>query len=215
MTLNEFFEEFKLKYDGASMGGPDLDKYEMSLFLTQAVKDFTEIAADRFEIDEDSRRIVSFLLKYHDGVISIDGPSDKKIKKYNVSLPAKMMRLLREEPSLKGCVEYPEVIVARIDEVNTFLNNSFRQPNKRKVLKIEKDKVFISVFSAVELTGYKMTYLPEITPIILEELEDDLSIEGKNVPTETILPAYVHSKLIDIAVIKAIGAIRTNGLQSR
>lgn len=215
MTLDEFFEEFKFKYDGASMGGPDLDKYEISLLLTQAVKDFTEIAVDRFEIDEDSRRIVSFLLKYHNGSISIDNTFDKKIKKYNVSLPDKMVRLLREEPSLKGCVEYPEVIVARIDEVNTFINNSFKRPNKRKVLKIEKDKSFISVFSAVELVGYKITYLPEITPIILEDLEDELSIEGINTATETILPSYVHSKLIDIAVIKAIGTVRSNGLQSR
>jgi hypothetical protein len=125
------------------------------------------------------------------------------------------MRVLREEPKLKGCIEFPEVIVARLDEVNTFMNNSFKQPNKRKVVKIEKDKSNFSVLSKIELTGYKITYLEEITPIILEDLEDGMTIEGINATSETILPAYVHDKLVDMAVTKAMLTVRSSGIQSR
>jgi len=213
MTLDEFREEFKFKYDGASEGGPDLDDYEVSLLLTQAVKDLTELAISKFEEDEDSRRLVSFLLKYHDGVISLESTTGK-IKKYKVSLPEKMMRLLREEPELKGCVSFPEVIVSRIDEINTFLNNSFKQPNKRKVVRIEKDKSFINVLSSIDLLRYRITYIPEIVPIILSDI-DDMSIEGKSEPTNTILPAYVHDKLIDIAVVRAMRTVRSSGIQSQ
>jgi hypothetical protein len=211
MTLDEFRDEFKFKYDGASMGGPDLDDYEVSLLLTQAVKDLTELAVSKFEEDEDSRRLVSFLMKYHEGAVSID-TTVGKIKKYNVTLPSKIMRILREEPELKGCVSFPEVIVARIDEINTFLNNSFKQPNKRKVVKIEKDKSTISVFSKIDLLKYKITYLPEIVPIIISDLDGE-SIEGLDVETNTILPAYVHDKLIDIAVAIAIRTVRSSGVQ--
>lgn len=216
MTLNEFRDEFKFKYDGASQGGPEMDDYEVSLLLTQAVKDLTDIAIAKFEEDEDSRRLMSFLLKYHIGVISLD-TTIGKIKKYNVSLPDKMMRILREEPELKGCVTFPEVIVARIDEVNTFLNNSFKQPNKRKVVKIEKNKNTISVLSTIELLKYKITYISEIVPIILSDLSSlgDYTIEGLDVPTNTILPAYVHDKLVDLAVARAMRTVRSSGLQSR
>lgn len=216
MTLNEFRDEFKFKYDGASQGGPDLDDYEVSLLLTQAVKDLTEAAISKYEEDEDSRRLVSFLLKYHDGIIALESTTGK-IKKYSVTLPEKIMRILREEPELKGCVSFPEVIIARIDEINTFLNNSFKKPNSRKVIKIEKDKSKINVLSSLELLKYKITYISEIIPIILSDLTElgDYSIEGMNSESETILPAYIHDKLVDLAVIKAIRTVRSSSIQSQ
>ena len=125
------------------------------------------------------------------------------------------MRILREEPSLQGCVTFPEVLPVRIDEINNMLNNSFKKPNKRKVLKIEKDKDTISVFTELVLTKYRITYIEEIVPIIIEDLPSGLSIEGIDVASETILPAFVHDKIIDIAVAKAIRTVRSSGIQSQ
>lgn len=212
MTLQEFKDEFKFKYDAASEGGPDIDDYEMSLLLTQAVKDITELAIMKFEDDEDSRRVVSFLMKYHNATITLDGTFGK-FKKYNVSLPEKIMRILREEPKLNNCIAFPEVVVSRIDEVNKLLNNSFKMPNKRKVLKIEKNKNTISVFSSEVLNSYKITYIEEVIPIIVSDLDEDLSIEGRNTESETILPAYLHGKIIDVAVALAMKTVRSSGLQ--
>jgi hypothetical protein len=213
MTLLEFVNEFRFKYDAASNGGPDIDPYEMSLMLTQAVKDITDMAVSTYEANEESRRLVAGILKYHNSTISTDISEFKKVLKYKVSLPVKLVSILREVPGLDNCTVAPEVIIARIDEVNSLLNNPFKKPNKRKVLKLERDKGFISIYATEVLRSYAITYIPEIAPIIVEDLEDDLSIEGLKSKSETNLPAFVHSKIVDVAVMKAIMATRSNSIQ--
>jgi hypothetical protein len=213
MTLLEFVNEFRFKYDAASNGGPDIDPYEMSLMLTQAVKDITDLAVSTYEANDESRRLVAGILKYHNSTISQDSTDSKQTLKYKVSLPEKLVAVLREVPSLDNCTGTPEVVVARMDEVSSLLNNPFKKPNKRKVLKLEKDKGFVSIYSTEVLKSYTITYIPEIIPIIVEDLEDDLSIEGLSSQSETNLPAFIHSKIVDVAVTKAIMATRSNSIQ--
>ena len=215
MTLEEFRNEFNFKYDAASQGGPDIDDYEMSVMLTQAVRDITQAAIESFEVNEESRRIVSHIVKYHDGTIAKIANLTPSLIKYTVSLPEKLMSIVREEPKLNNCIAIPEVVVGRLDEANSFLNNSFKKPNKRKVVRIELNKVFITVFSSEVLNAYKITYIKEIDPIIISDLDDGLSIEGLDVKHETTLPAFVHSKIIDVAVFKAISIARTNNAQKQ
>lgn len=215
MTLSEFKDEFNFKYDAASQGGPDIDDYEMSLMLTQAVRDITELAVGTYEANEESKRLMAGLLKYHNGAITKVENASKKFMEYTVSLPEKLLAILREEPKLNNCVDIPEVVVSRIDEVNTLMNNPFKKPNARKVLKIEKSKTQITVFTNEELKAYKITYVKDIDPIIVSDLDDGLSIEGLIVQHETILPAYMHHKIIDVAVMKAISIARTNTIQKQ
>lgn len=211
MTLAEFKNEFNFKYDAASQGGPDIDDYEMSLMLTQAVRDITDLAVSTYEANDDSRRLVAPLLKYHPGVVTLISTSASGIKKYSVSLPANLMSILREEPVI-GITEVPEVVVCSVDQANVLLNNPFKKPNKRKVFKVEQDKTKITVYSLLALTAYKITYVAEIEPIIVEALPFGLTIEGLSAKHATILPAFSHSKLIDLAVLKAMNAVRTSGV---
>lgn len=215
MNLEEFRNEFNFKYDAASQGGPDIDDYEMSIVLTQAVRDVTEAALENFESNEESRRIVSHIIKYHDGAIVKIANLTPSILKYTVSLPEKLMAIVREEPKLNNCIAVPEVVVGRLDEVNSFLNNSFKKPNKRKVIRIENNKAFITVFSSEILNSYRITYIKEIDPIIISDLDEGLSIEGFDAQHETTLPAFIHSKIIDVAVFKAISIVRTNNAQKQ
>ena len=215
MTLLEFREEFNFKYDAASQGGPDIDDYEMSLMLTQAVRDITELAVATYETNEDSRRLMAGLLMYHNGTIAKITNSSAGFMEYSVTLPEKLLAILREEPKLNNCVDTPLVVVSRMDEINTLLNNPFKKPNKRKVLKLEKSKTHITVFASEELESYKITYVKDIDPIVISELPTGLSIEGISTKHETILPAYMHHKIIDVAVAKTIGIVRSNGLQKQ
>ena len=215
MTLAEFKNEFNFKYDAASKGGPDIDDYEMSLMLTQAVRDITELAVSTYEANDDSRRLVAPLLKYHTGAITLIRTSYSGVKEYSVSLPAKLKSILREEPKHDGAVETIEVVVCSVDQVNILMNNPFKKPNARKVFKVEKNKDFITVFSSKVLTGYRITYVAEVEPIIVEALEFGLTIEGLNVKHATILPAFAHSKIIDLAVLKTMNAVRTSGIPDK
>jgi hypothetical protein len=215
MDLEEFRNEFNFKYDAASQGGPDIDDYEMSIVLTQAVRDLTEAALENFELNEESRRIVSHIIKYHDGAVVKISNLTPSLLKYTVSLPEKLMKIIREEPKLNNCIAVPEVVVSKLDEINTFLNNSFKKPTKRKVVKIENNKVLITVFSSEVLNAYRITYVKEIDPIIISDLDPGLSIEGLNKKQSTTLPAFIHSKIIDVAVFKAISIARTNNIQKQ
>jgi len=213
MTLSEFVNEFRFKYDAASSGGPDIDSYEMSLMLTQAVKDVTEMAINSYETNEESRRMVAGLLKYKNGVITKEDSDHPGFLKYKVSMPYNAIAIIRESPTLDNCTSTPEVVVSRLDEVNSLLNNPFKMPNKRKVLKLERDKEAITIYSREVLKHYLITYVSEIDPIIVEDLEDGLTIEGLSDESETSLPAFIHSKIIDVAVLKTIMATRSNSIQ--
>lgn len=215
MTLNEFKEEFRFKYDAASKGAPDIDDYEMSLMLTQAVRDVTELAVSTFEANEDSKRLVAPLLKYHDASLTLMETTDTGIKRYDVSLPAKVMAVLREEPKIAGSTGIIEVVVCGIDQANVLLKNPFKKPNKRRVIKTEKNNTTISVWASNVITSYRITYVAEIEPIIVEALSFGLTIEGKSAKNNTILPAFCHSKIIDLAVAKTNQAVRTNGPQGK
>jgi hypothetical protein len=152
-------------------------------------------------------------LKYHNGVISKEDSDSSNAFKYKVSLPVKLVALIRESPSLSNCAGTPEVVVARMDDVNSLLNNPFKKPNKRKVLKLERNKSFITIYSEEALTDYLITYIAEIEPIIVEDLEGDLTVEGLSEEHETNLPSFIHSKIVDVAVMKAIMATRSNSIQ--
>ncbi len=215
MTLSEFRDEFNFKYDAASQGGPDIDNYEMSLMLTQAVRDITELAVSTYEVSEESRRLLAGLLMYHNGVLVEINIGIKKFIEYSVSLPENLLAVLREEPKLKGCVDVPEVVISKIDEANSLLNNPFKRPNSRKVLRVENSKSLFTVFSLEQISSYKITYVKEIDPIIIEDLDEGMSIEGIDSQHNTILPDYIHHKIIDLAVAKTISVVRTNGKQQQ
>ena len=70
MTVAEFKNEFLFKYDAASNGGPDLNNYEISLCLTQAVKDIVKDYYDNYETNEKSKRVLAPLLKDHTSFIT-------------------------------------------------------------------------------------------------------------------------------------------------
>lgn len=209
MTLSEFKEEFNFKYDAASKGGPDIDDYEMSLMLTQAVKSITELAVSTFETNEESKRIVSAILKYHTSSITlVENKGGLVVNK--VSLPEKLMAILMEEPKLNACTAFPSVIQCRLDEFSVMVNNPFKKPNSRRVLKLEYGKNNCLIYSSQGLTGYKITYVSEVDPIIVEDLEDGLTIEGLDEKHETILPAFMHDKIVDLAVARTIKTVRSN-----
>ena len=214
MNLQEFKEEFNFKYDAASKGGPDIDDYEMSLMLTQAVKDITEAAIASYETEEASKRLIAGLLKYYTSTVTAV-TSARKFLEYNVTLPEKLIAILREEPEIESCASYPEIVSCRVDEFNSLINNPFKRPSFRKVLRMEKDKSNITVFSSSKLKSYKITYIKEIKPIIISTLDSGLSIEGITTVSQTELPNFIHSKIIDIAVMKTIKTVRSNYINGK
>ena len=101
------------------------------------------------------------------------------------------------------------------------LNNPFKRPNSRKVIRAEFNKEKFKIYSELEVEKYKTKYITKDLPIIIEdfttdpELNGDESIEGVNVESMTKLPSFIHDEIIDKAVIIAIKSTRENSLQSQ
>lgn len=221
MTLQEFNDEFELKYDAASSGGPDLNSYEKSIFLTQAVRDIIEEAYDTYETNERSKRILAPLLSEH--ISSIQSITDD-LTNFNcflVSQPNDLHYVLREEAKISNCSTNLKIENTDLDYLTTYLNNPFKRPNDRKVLKSEFDNLTFKIYSTSTLTKYKIKYIKKYKPIILTDLSTDPNlfgdntIEGLNQPTITELPYFIHDEIIAKAVIIAIKTTRENNLQTQ
>lgn len=218
MTLQEFNDEFQFKYDAASNGGPDLNSYEKSLCLTQAVRNIIFEAYSSYETSETSKRVLAPLLKEHNSVIEDNTDDFTNLKCYLVSLPTDMDYSLREELKLDNCSNNVKVESIDLDHLSNGLNNPFKRPNKRKVLKAEYSSTKFKIYSEEVLLKYRIKYIKRHSPIILVDFEDDdelmgeETISGLNVQTNTELPEFIHSTIIDQAVIIAIKTTRENNL---
>lgn len=221
MTLQEFNDEFQFKYDAASNGGPDLNSYEKSICLTQACRDIIEDAYNSYETNERSKRIIAPLLKEHSSVIQANTDVLSNFKCYLVSLPQDLNYIVREEAKLKNCNYHIKIQNTDLDYLTEFLNNPFKKPNNRKIVRVEYDKSNLKIYSNIELENYKIKYLKKYSPIILTNLATDPdlfgdnTIEGLQQATNTELPYFIHDDIIDKAVIIAIKITRENGLQSQ
>ncbi len=221
MTLQEFNDEFQFKYDAASNGGPDLNSYEKSICLTQACRDIIEDAYNSYETNERSKRILAPLLKEHDSVIQANTDDLSNLNSYLISLPTDLNYILREEAKLKNCNYHIKIVNTDLDHLTEFLNNPFKKPNSRKIIRAEYSNTQLKIYSEIELSAYKIKYLKKYSPIILTNLSTDPqlfgdnTIEGLQIATNTELPYFIHDDIIDKAVIIAIKITRENSLQTQ
>jgi len=221
MTLQEFNDEFRFKYDAASNGGPDLNSYEKSLCLTQACRDIIKDSYSTYETNERSKRVLAPLLKEFNSTIQSISDDLTNFNCYLVNLPTDLNYILREEAKINNCIEFPIIENTKLDYLSSYLRNPFRKPSKRSIIKVEYNNTSFKIYSSEELLNYKFKYLKKYTPIILVDFEDDPelngdeSIEGLNTSTITELPYFVHDEIIDRAVIIAIKTTRENTLQSQ
>lgn len=221
MTLQEFNDEFRFKYDAASNGAPDLNSYEKSICLTQGAKDVIEEAYSSYEFNEVSRRILAPLLKEFDSVISPDTDSFTDFDCFLATLPEDLHYIVREEVKLKNCITNAKIENVKLDHLTEKLNNPFKRPNNRKVIRVEHTKTSLKVYSEIELEKYRIKYIKRHKPIILTDfttdpdLIGDETIMGLSAPTNTELPDFVHDEIIQRAVVWAIKTARENDLRSQ
>mgnify|MGYP003526461646 CR=1 FL=1 len=221
MTVAEFKNEFLFKYDAASNGGPDLNNYEISVCLTQAVKDVVKDAYDSYESSEKSKRIVAPLLKNHSSSISNNANDFWPGITSLVSLPKDLQYIVLERVKLKNCIETTRIEIVDLDNLENALNNSFKRPNKRKVVRVEYNETDGEIFSTEEIKSYSIRYIKKPSPIIVSDfaLDQDLigdeTLAGLNIITNTELPEFVHDDIIQKAVIIAIKTTRQNSLESQ
>lgn len=212
MTNKEFDTQFDIFYNNiASNAAPSVNLYEKSVFLTQAQRDIIigiyngrEIPGLSFESTEEARKYLSNLIKEYE--------VDLEDKNTLIELPNKLWFITLEEvvfnddsyECLKNSIM--EVTPVRQDDLHSLLQNPFRGPSERRVLRVDIEGK-VKLYSKYNISKYKVTYLEQPNPIILDDLSDyESSIEGVTTESESNINPILHRAVLERAVALAKAA---------
>lgn len=223
MTLKEINSEFDILYNNISSGAaPNLNEYEKSLFLTKAQNELVRMYYsgknsnyNSFESDEEVRRYLDTLIVDYKTNLS-NYQSYGSFKDYVVSKPDDLLYVVREtaQNASKGCLNgfIMKVIPITHEDLNNVLNDPFKRPNERKILRYDNSVnniVKFHLLSKDELTNYTVTYLKKPRPIILIDLREfgvdendnaEYTIDNQYEPSIPEIPEVLQHKVIARAV---------------
>lgn len=228
MNNSEFSDAFDIMLNSHSApaiyGEPSsrqfitLDEYEKSLFLTKAQEELVvNLYAGRtpfgaaFEGTEELRRYLSNLIKEarkkpientNGNILGAD--SNSKF----FTLPEDLWFITYESVTIgnekcKG-KNIMKVVPMRQDEYQNIKDNPFRGANDRRALRLDLSEGNIEIICKYQVTDYFVRYIRKASPIILIDLPDNLTIEGKSKESKCELHEALHQKILEIAVGRAL-----------
>ena len=219
--LNSFARELPFGKDESPVD-IRIDEYEKSVFLTRAQK---ELVVDyysgqnaynlSFEEKEIIREALDALVRTITPEPLGDIPAaqhiiDDKRKMYFYRIPENLLYIVFEEVKfssyLSGCKggNTALVVPSTHDEVWHRMQNPFRGPSNKRVLRLNVDDNLVELVSDYPIGSYLLRYVEEPKPIILTDLPDGLSIDGISTKNECVLPSILHHKILDVAVRMAL-----------
>lgn len=231
MNLTEFSNEFDTLLNSYAISNPlgidipvatiELDEYEKSVFLTRAQEEiiyeyYSGYNEKRlsFEETEEVRRYLSELIESKE----LDLTKEKDY--YKTKLPEDTWFITYEVAELgkdAGCFEgkYASIIPTKQDDLYRILQNPFKRPNQKRVLRLDEDDNSVILYSKYIIDKYKLKYLAYPEPIILIDLPDDVSIRGKIHQNECKLHPMLHRLILEKAVQTAYYNKRSNFVQKQ
>ena len=206
MSLQEFSNQFDVLVDSYRrfkaldskeiLDSIEFNEYEKSVFLTKAQQEIIislyngkNQYQDSFEKTEELRRYLDAIVKtksytvFNDDIIS-DTVDSLYPGSIFFELPQDLAFITYEQvtfdDSSLGCYNYQTADVTPVtqDEYNRIIKNPFRGPTKYHVLRIDTGDNKVEIISKYTIGKYVIKYVSKPTPIILEDLPNELSIEG-------------------------------------
>jgi hypothetical protein len=191
----------------------EVDEYEKSIYLTEAQKLIYKELCDEFEVDGVvSTYLQPFILEF------ITAPTVATVNKpkmvpgaINIIVPNDIYRIVWEKAVLgssdiKYHLKEVKVIKTPIATIPYKLDNPFRMPNNKEILRIITGNTNSELFELIipentELLQYSCKYLKDIKPIVLEALPEGLTVENESGPLNTEFTDEVLDRIIDMAVL--------------
>lgn len=224
MTREEFsngFDALLNSYSDVARFGEEstrqsiaLDEYEKSLCLTKAQEEIVTSLyngknpyGDSFESTEEMRRYLSNLVaeKYLKPITNTSGtPLGLTTTSTFFTLPEDLWFITLESVILDngkcGGETYIKVYPTKQDEYQNIKDNPFRGANDRRALRLDLSEGNVEIICKYLITRYYIRYIKKVPPIILTDLPDNLTIEGKRKASNCILHETLHQKILDRAV---------------
>ena len=195
-----------------------LDEYEKSVLLTQAQEEVVVNLYNgrnpygaAFEGTEELRRYLEGLVKTKK-YLSEDAIESTGVNENSVffKLPDDIAFITLEQVTfddeLLGCYDGSVASVYPVtqDEYEKVKNNPFRGPTKYKVIRLDPGNNLVELVSKYKIGTYLLRYLSRPNPIILEDLPNELTVNGKNTERECELNPILHDTILTRAVQLAL-----------
>lgn len=196
-----------------------LDEYEKSVFLTKAQEEVIinlyngkNIYGDSFESTEEIRRYLDSLVKTTTYQVTDSEEDVTKLSDSSIVFPLPndiafiTLEQIKYSDESLGCADGSVASVYPVthDEYEVIKNNPFRGPSKYKAIRIDYGDNKVEIISKYNIGEYLIKYLSKPKPIILEDLPDNLSIEGYSMATDCELNPLLHNTILTRAVQLAI-----------
>lgn len=192
----------------------EFNEYEKSLFLTKAQEELVTSLyngknpyGDSFESTEEIRRYLSNLIaeKYLKPITNTSGtPLGITSTSTFFTLPEDLWFITLESvvTSNSKCRNevYIKVYPTKQDEYLSIKDNPFRGANDRRALRLDLSEGNVEIICKYMIDAYYVRYIKKVPPIILEDLPNELTIEGKNEASDCILHEALHQKILERAV---------------
>lgn len=225
MTTQEFSDKFDTLLDAygksyASLRGiqgntwspEDLDEYEKSVYLTEA-QNFLVMALYNGTYTGESLEQTEELRRSLDSLICSANPettTGTAIAGTLYKLPEDTWYIIYEamtigESDEAGCYGGNAIPVSpvRHDEYLSYMANPFRKPNEHRAFRLDVGDKTVEIISAYS-GSYFIRYLRKPKPIILLNLEGNLSIEGETTEQTCELTDRLHLPILENAVKLAL-----------
>lgn len=214
MKLTEFSAEFDLLYNNIMSNiAPGLTEYEKSVFLTQAQEQLIveiysgQYKGEPFENSEEVREYLQALI--HTEIITPEKLTSElpdKFEHYQARLNVQnFWFVIFESATLSGncpCADGRSVVVKPVsyDTYWSISRDPFKGPNQNRVLRMNREKDLMELISKYELKEYVLKYLGRPNPIILEDIPNNMTINGVSAESDCELPDVLHRTILIRAV---------------
>ena len=224
MSTEEFSNEFDVLIQSftqnVKFGNTDsiaFTEYEKSVFLTKAQEQIVielyngkNPYNDSFEKTEEIRRYLNFLVK----TTSLTPLTDNELNNNKITdksfifvLPEDLLFITYESVDttnpICGSNSNIQVYPVTQDQFHRVINNPFRR-SKRRVLRLDAGNNMVELISNNNITNYKIRYLSRPQPIIIQDLFNNLAIDGVSTKTECQLHSSLHRLILERAVRKGL-----------
>jgi len=183
-----------------------LNEYEKSVLFTEAQELVIKaIYNGSFEKDEKSMKALQTLISDVDlSIANYNKGKDGSFYMYEIPVEMDDFLFVLKDSAKGNAGKYIVKPISQ-DSLESTLDDPFRCPNSRRVVKYYADGK-VRLYSKDLLTTYKFSVLTKPSPIIFGDLENNLYICGCNSNTEIAVDESIHNEILNKAVELAINA---------